>query len=1158
MKRALPLFISVAVQASAIAWAAPVTADTATRSALTATRPALWQCACAPVKLHRHENVGYTVDFLTPHPGSNFGEYLLRINGNNLRGLSFEEITAMLWGEPGSLVRLELIDENGRAEQSELRRQWPEIDKTGLTPGQFRRCLSGPGASTNHVNLLEEASTNVDLIAEADALDLVRQTNGFSPKPSVDNIATLIQSMLLLQAIGDLNGANSMLKSWTEAIATTSSASEIRLPNSFQFRHAVQNLVDLGKIDEAVLLCERVLRSACIAVPQTIDPCETLDVFRSVPGTNAEQARKLAAANLVEKYRFREPALLGTGTWLGNYLEQLGLADKAMDLYKASEKSDAIGSDFIGFSSCQRLAYNLYCQARLEANAGNKEAALHDLQRISKLFREKIPAHALSVLDKVPLYFPTPSDIARAGQAISNSASMAAAPPPPSNIYLTIEDYDLMGRTEPIGLDLPTAQKCFNAISSGQREDADRFANDLAASYAAQPTPAPFSIVRQNLLTTLIRVARSFANAGWFADSNSLLDRIDAISRNKRIDSDVASVTKTMLNAERLYNSVYFGTDTVQKWNDLKANYPWKDGGNEVGSVSISKEDWLSDERKLAIAFHYANEHARAKYYIGLSLGAELNDRSPDLAALVKQSNLDDDELLDCAFVFAGAGDFKTTQMLIQKASSSPMLDGRKALALNEMARIYCDHGRKEEAIALLKNSVSSRNISSDSNAMLLTRTLSEILKQNGQTSAAMSLLQQLHKTNAKNLTPAENALIADGCANEGRYAEATEMYCQAAELSKGRYATKERLPYLRKAVSCAIRISNFDSGKLSDLYMALSDAMEENHEPFSEALEVRKKAIALMPDSNPKKAEALSVNAYIRGLIREEHARKDEYQIDSKPTDAEIQDDAEAASIASNNRQLDQTRYWFGLASLESKANLLEKAMQHARRGIACYSQMCEYASSPDQLMHFVPAELYKYGAKKESEQLSEEMVKRVEDVMGPGSMADQAQLAQSFAFYTEVNDYAKAERVLDRILRTNLSQGEYSLPNHDVTCCGFGPATLTSSLQTINQIEQIAVSTVNGHDCSFGAKVLQKLLDAQKRQLPADDRRIGLTLACLGKMYSKAGAYNQADRTFSEALPILKKYEGMVWVLGGINPEYFTVLQNVGKQDEIEKATQ
>lgn len=38
---------------------------------------------------------------------------------------------------------------------------------------------------------------------------------------------------------------------------------------------------------------------------------------------------------------------------------------------------------------------------------------------------------------------------------------------------------------------------------------------------------------------------------------------------------------------------------------------------------------------------------------------------------------------------------------------------------------------------------------------------------------------------------------------------------------------------------------------------------------------------------------------------------------------------------------------------------------------------------------------------------------------------------------------------------------------------------------------------------------------------------------------------------------LPILKRYEGMLWVLGGVNPEYFTVLQKVGKQDEIEKAT-
>lgn len=473
MKRSLSLFISVALHAGAIAWAAPVTADTATRSALC-------QRACAPVELRRHENVGYTVDFLPPAPGNNFGKYLLRINGNNLRGLSFEETTAMLWGEPGSMVRLELIDESGRTEQRELTRQWPEKDKTGLTPSQFRRVLSGLGASTNQVNLLEEASTNVDLIAEADALDLVHQMNGFSQNSSAANLPTLVQAMLLLQAIGDLNGADSVLKSTTEALSSTGGASERRFPNSFQFRHAVQNLVGLGKIDEAVLLCESVLKSACTTEPQTIDPCETLSVFRLVPGPKADQARKLFAANLVERYHSHPPVLPGTGTWLGNYLEQLGWTDKAMNLYKAAEKSDAIGSDFIGFSSCQRLAYNFYCRARLEANAGNKEAALGDLQKISTLFREKISAHALSVLDQMPLYFPTPADIAKADQAITNSQSIAAAPPPPSNIYLTIEDYDQMGCPQPVGLDFPTAQNCFAAVSARQKEDADKFANDLA------------------------------------------------------------------------------------------------------------------------------------------------------------------------------------------------------------------------------------------------------------------------------------------------------------------------------------------------------------------------------------------------------------------------------------------------------------------------------------------------------------------------------------------------------------------------------------------------------------------------------------------------------------------------------------------------------
>jgi len=127
--------------------------------------------------------------------------------------------------------------------------------------------------------------------------------------------------------------------------------------------------------------------------------------------------------------------------------------------------------------------------------------------------------------------------------------------------------------------------------------------------------------------------------------------------------------------------------------------------------------------------------------------------------------------------------------------------------------------------------------------------------------------------------------------------------------------------------------------------------------------------------------------------------------------------------------------------------------------------------------------------------------------------------------------------------------------VPNHDVTGCRFGPIPLESSLEVIQMIENAAAHTVTSTDNRFALTVFEKLLAAERRQFGDDDRRVALTLVCVARAHSAAGEYAKADEVYRTALPILKKYEAMMWILSSINPDYFKVLRQVNKQSEIDK---
>jgi len=1160
-----PPFISLALTISLVFFSLIVAPAASADPAAASSTDAQKEFVSAPVKFRVQKNIGYNVDLLSPYRNLTSEQFLLSIDGANLRGESLAQIKKRLMGQPGSTVNVEIAYSNGETESLDLVRQaQPEQTDAGLSPLGLCCALKQLGSTKNHPNLLESDATNVDLIAKAYSTDAVQECDA-----AADSISqctrTLLQSMVLCQAIGDFDSADQYLNI---ALDEQKDIGAIQIQsNQLPLYRVIKNLVALGEQKEASLLCDRMLDTSTQYQPGRFDPFSVLEAYSLVPGSEAEKSRLSAAEKLYPVYVAEKTPFTQNYMWFGDYLERLGWNEKALLIYKAQEKRFRRQIRKIPmFPYCQPLAECLYRKARLEALKGDAQDSANDLNAVASYLKETIPPRQYALLDRLPLYFPTPSDVATAQLGLQRAKPIAPSlAPQTSPLCETPGDFDSAGQPVSLDLQFSAAQKCFEATKQSKRKDAEGLANQLLDAYKNQAPMERFAPVRQNLFCTILRVARAFADRRWFDTSDNLLDQLSKATKGKSFHGPALEVADAMIAAEKLYNDAAEGTKSDLLWKTFQLTYHLTDRPTVI--VTFPRRDWEWRERLrlLAMGYYYADEPKRAKFFITRALDTDLQKDSVESNPLTSKSSEQFLLFVNSACISAKSEEFASADKFMQQAFSGPYIkDPDSNAAILEAAAIYSRRGHTEQAIAFLEKAV--RNSTGDSQTWRCAESdaqinalLAKLLNSVGKTSESVKVREKSIADFPDYVRHSDYALVAESLEKDNKFSDAAKYYEIAAkDRARGCASQPQSAKYLQKAIECATKAKDFDHKTLANLYIKMSGQVPPSS--LSESLQLREKALALTDDSDPEKPNMLSINAYLRRAIREQNSSSTEgttASATSTPSTEELNAANEAARLAVQDNLQDASEYLMRLATLEAQLNKIDLAVQHGRQAIAAYSSKDPKAQTPGQILpgYGLPGALATAGARDKAKLLFNESVKRVKDVKGPTSMAAQAQLAHLFDFYASGKEYAKADEILDEILRTDLGQGVYSVPNHDMIICRMGPQPLESSLEVIGMIEGTAERTVKPNDCTFAMSVLNKLLATERRQFSPEDRRVGLTLVQKARAYSIAGQYSKANEVYDEVLPILKKYEPFMFVLSNINPGYFDVLRKVNKQAEIDK---
>ncbi len=813
------------------------------------------------------------------------------------------------------------------------------------------------------------------------------------------------------------------------------------------------------------------------------------------------------------------------------------MSKKALAIYTVEESHLRKLPRNSEIEGCQPLALCLYEKARLESNDGNQISATADLNSLFDVYQHSLTERTRSAIENVPGFFPNENDVKLALSQLEKSQPIARAPYANALPFGAQPEVDANNHELSIELKLPEAQRCFTAIKNADKTNAENIANALVSSYRNEVPMPRFATVRQNLFCTLIRIARSFADHGWYQTADALLTKLRESLNSKNMNRGAFTTASTMITAESLYNA--------SKSNNAKSR-------------------WLEKSRSIAMAYHYADEPKRATFFIteairtnGQLAVGESPSRDPETDNFMLFMNA------ACIYAADTDSNFLDALKFVDRAFHYKNYDinDRTVGAVVEFSEICKGRGNFADSIAVLekaKSNGTSKNINLKNKLYsTLDQQLAKQLTASGKSAEASKILLGITERDWKHSSPDDILFVAKQLETEKNYREAAKYYelMTRRELYP-RHANNDDIRiYLRKAIECALKVSDFDQSELVGYYIKLADQVANTDLPAS--ISLREKAILLIKNSDPRKAEQLFCCAFQRKEIVDRSLNTKLLTGQAKEASEAMQlaEMNKAVALAEQNKSPSTIMYLLALARLEATLHANDKAYEHARKAIATYSSSSNEAQFAGQAL---PAGIYPAPLTDETFRLSallfDDAFARVSAQFGASSIQAQAQQAHAFQFYVANKKFAEAEKTLDKILRTNLGQGVYQIPNHDMFVCGYGAYPLNSSFEVIGMIEGTADPKIK-EGLPFAVITLTKLLTAERKQFPADDRRIGLTLARLGSIYSAQGENARADTTYGEAMVILRKYEPLMFVLGVVGTDYIDVLTKVGKKDVIER---
>jgi hypothetical protein len=1148
----------------------------------------------APLRLTEQQNTSLRIEYLPPLTGNSGNQILLSIAGVNVRGKTLSQVYAMLKGQLGDTIDIEVVGDNRLVQARKiLFAKDYQRDPEGYSADTLRSDLLSLGSSSTYrSNILEGTAAPYDLMARQRCLVALDDGKNLSAEPSPLANQMLLDSLILSQSMGDLSTADQLI---ALLLKNTQSQRILQKERARNLQLAVKNLVATDKADNALALCQIGTASAANSEPFQAEKIHILRALTEIKTTTAQATADTYANKLAAELAARPTDYYGNLVWLCNYFIERGQKERANKLYNHAAKeikahrldSSIPMPSYLGLTSQQGLANLLYNKAWLCADTGDLVQAKADLKSLSDFYDRCFTDKERAILNKVPIYFPTPEQVLQARSALDQGVKLAK--PPATETEPTYSHYNNLDASAQAGLQKLAA--IHKALAANNRSLAEAGASSLLTLYAQQmpqPHERYYEITRLNMFCASLGLARAFSDKGWYQSSDDLLNKLQAIVSQKPLSLNWREVACAMLRAELVVNANRTQSDVERKFDALEERYhstSLRGSDDSDPYDSVRREDsWRIRLRLLAMAYYHAGDVKRAKIFIDRALTPNLPSRlkAGDPALLVDDNKPEERFalLMDAACISAKLGDYPSASKLAALARVEHIkLDDRSTASILEYAKLCQAAGKVEEAIAWLRlnrtpvmampfaslrESIIEHNKSPqrDDNGARIDEMLASLIAANGDYKQAYQIIYESTAKSNINTTHSACVLAGDLAARLGDYAAAAGYFEGASwhspEVPTGADTSTR---FKQKAVDMAEKAGNYDRKALVKLYCDL--AQGQAGQSIERAYKLYKKAVDITPDSDPDKARLVTLLSNYAGYLspkkEKQTAPTEEEKAALVKTNAANQ--RKAAELAEQNDQPDAYAFWMGVAASAAQAGQIEQAVTDAKHGIGLYGPKSNPPSfGRGELMTAsgLAYILTKADAAEQAESLHREAVNQVKTTKGANSVAVQWQLAQFFEYYVQNNKQDKALAILDEILSTDLTQGPYQLPNHTRSHCGFGPVQINTSEQVVDQIRAVAQSSIKDTNNTFALTVLSKLLAAQNKQLKADDRRIGITLSAIAKAYFRVKAYDKALSNYEKALTILLKYEPEQYVYGQFYQEYPAVLKALGKQstlDEIEK---
>lgn len=1128
-----------------------------------------------PISVRAANNLGYIVSFNHPYSWRRGQPFLLSVQGHSLKNKTPQDVKQLLQGQPGSIVRISVLNYDDKIEDIDLVIPARRTTGTLFSPTDIFGSIERFSTEEIHPNLLNQAATNNDLLTKAYCSDLV-QRRLETQESETNSLSTIFQSLFISQAIGDLSSADRYLQLALEELNNNNN----RLHTlQFPFASIIKNLAALQREKQAVEICKKLASPEYQDAPEHIDPFKILECLSTIDTAESREAQ----SELIE--RLYKLSLAGQATnndnqlWFGQFLESRDKTpERALQIYKNQESQlYENNSKTPSLASYQKLAACYYLMAQARAKLGAGLEASSDLFRIESFYSCVPKDKQLANLNQFPLFFPTPADIAVAETSLKKTGLIPPLPPIDCEPWYENFAYGVSGEAlSKRTLQFPAVKACFEAIKNGDRNGAIKLANHVLSAYKNEQIEDYEAINRQNLFCTNLRIARALADKNWAIDSDLLLKELSATVQSKNLNADWSKMAISMIEAERLLNSVsskHLDKKIVnQAWQAFENNYL---NIKAVGSDATAKRITFDYEkckclRLLAMNYSFADDLKRAKIFFDRAMLEEppLITNEEVLRRIDKQLNERFLLRINIAIFLAKKGDYSGADKYIELAmAQEPVTNIDLVGSLAKTANTFARCGQNDRSISLLKKILAIPAVDQYYSVTTLKAKLAALLYKKVANAEATELAAQTDDAIGLRLVATNYERAAEAALTAGNYAEAAKYFSLAGKTFTLQNTRILAQSYMRKAIDCAEKAQNIDSDALAVYYLDLADRTDYL---TPENFQLREKVLSLMSDTNPKKPEVMRYTTYLRQEARKEalpEAQKKEMIVQEgddiqlkivrqlEPTADERESLLQAAQLAEKMRLPDTGDYWMALAIAEAQARNIDDACTHARLSIAAYSKTDPRATTREQIIGNAGISRYLtiYGAREKAAEIFREAIKRVQVVQGQSSVAAQIQMAHYFDHCVNERLRVEAVELLDELFATDLNQGRYVPPNPEVSHCSWGgPAPIESSYEAINIVSATILDCYKKRDTEIGLIAAKRLLAAERKQFPPDDYRIALANALVARGYGDYINYPKAEALYREIRPTLTKHGDWDKEL---EANYRKVLQAVGKHAEVDK---